>query len=173
MKETQKLARYALELKYRQIPPEVIERAKICILDTLAVSLYGSTKPWSKIVSDFVFASGAKGRSTVFGSTQKAPAERAALANGAMAHAFELDNVRQPGAGVHPGATGFLPAFAMAEETRADGKALLTAFVAGCEVMSRIGVAAGNSLRAQRFPRARFNWHIRRCGRGGAIARLE
>jgi 2-methylcitrate dehydratase PrpD len=151
MKETQKLARYALDLSYRQIPSEVIERAKACILDTLTVSLYGSTKPWSKTVSDFVFASGAKGSSTVFGSDRKAPAERAALANGTMAHAFELDNVRQPGAGVHPGATAFLPAFAMAEETRADGKALLTAFVAGCEVMSRIGVAAGNSLERRGF----------------------
>jgi 2-methylcitrate dehydratase PrpD len=151
MNETQKLARYALDLSYRQIPREVIGRAKACILDTLAVSLYGSTKPWSKTVSDYVIASGARGSSTVFGSKQKAPAERAALANGTMAHAFELDNVRQPGAGVHPGATGFLPAFAMAEETRADGKALLTAFVAGCEVMSRIGVAAGNSLERRGF----------------------
>ncbi len=151
MNATQTLARYALDLSYRQIPAEVIERAKACILDTLAVSLYGSTKPWSKTVSDFVLASGAKGSSTVFGSKQKAPAERAALANGTMAHAFELDNVHQPGAGVHPGATVFLPAFAVAEETRANGKALLTAFVAGCEVMSRIGVAAGNSLERRGF----------------------
>jgi len=151
MNATQTLARYALDLSYRQIPSEVIERAKACILDTLAVSLYGSTKPWSKTVSDFVLASGAKGSATVFGSKQTAPAERAALANGTMAHAFELDNVRQPGAGVHPGATAFLPAFAVAEEQRADGKALLTAFVAGCEVMSRIGVAAGNSLERRGF----------------------
>ena len=151
MNATQTLARYALDLSYRQIPSEVIERAKACILDTLAVSLYGSTKPWSKTVSDFVLASGAKGSATVFGSKQKAPAERAALANGTMAHAFELDNVRQPGAGVHPGATAFLPAFAVAEEQKADGKALLTAFVAGCEVMSRIGVAAGNSLERRGF----------------------
>ena len=151
MNETQKLARYALQLSYREIPSEVIERAKACILDTLAVSLYGSTKPWSKMVSDFVLASGAKGRSTVFGAEHKAPAERAALANGTMAHAFELDNVRQPGAGVHPGATAFLPAFAVAEEKRADGKALLSAFIAGCEVMSRIGVAAGNSLERRGF----------------------
>ncbi|MSP38838.1 MAG: MmgE/PrpD family protein [Deltaproteobacteria bacterium] len=151
MNETQKLARYAHELKFRQIPSEVIARAKDCMLDTLAVSLYGSTKPWSKMVSGFVLASGAKGNSTVFGSKHKAPAERAVLANGTMAHAFELDNVRQPGAGVHPGATGFLPAFAVAEQTKADGKALLTAFVAGCEVMSRIGVAAGNSLERRGF----------------------
>jgi 2-methylcitrate dehydratase PrpD len=44
MNATQTLARYALKLRYRDIPSEVIERAKACILDTLAVSLYGSTK---------------------------------------------------------------------------------------------------------------------------------
>ncbi len=151
MNPTQTLARYALKLRYRDIPSEVIERAKACILDTLAVSLYGSTKPWSKTVSEFVRSAGSKGNATVFGAKQKASPERAALANGTMAHAFELDNVRQPGAGVHPGATAFLPAFAVAESERADGKALLTAFVAGCEVMSRIGVAAGNSLERRGF----------------------
>ena len=50
---------------------------------------------------------------------------QATLANGVMAHAFELDNVRQPGAGVHPGATAFVPAFAMAEEKQVDGRSLL------------------------------------------------
>jgi len=151
MNATQTLARYAHKLRYRDIPNEVLERAKACILDTLAVSLYGSTKPWSKIVSEFVRSAGSKGNATVLGGNQKASPERAALANGTMAHAFELDNVRQPGAGVHPGATAFLPAFAVAENQKADGKALLTAFVAGCEVMSRIGVAAGNSLERRGF----------------------
>ena len=121
------------------------------MLDTLAVSLYGSTKPWSKIVSEFVRGSGLPGRSTVLGMNWKAQAAQATLANGVMAHAFELDNVRQPGAGVHPGATAFLPALAMAEEKKSDGKALLSAFVAACEVMSRIGVAAGNSLERRGF----------------------
>ena len=151
MNATQTLARYAGKLRYRDIPSEVIERAKACILDTLAVSLYGSTKPWSKTVSEFVRNAGSKGKATVLGGKHKASPERAALANGTMAHAFELDNVRQPGAGVHPGATAFLPAFAVAENKTADGKALLTAFVAGCEVMSRIGVAAGNSLERRGF----------------------
>jgi len=151
MNATQRLARFALELNYRQIPAEVIDRAKACILDTLAVSLYGSTKPWSKTVSRFVRDSGLRGHSTVLGENFAAQPAQATLANGVMAHAFELDNVRQPGAGVHPGATAFLPAFAMAEEKKVDGKALLTAFVAACEVMSRIGVAAGNSLERRGF----------------------
>ena len=151
MNATQRLARFAIELNYRRIPREVIERAKACILDTLAVSLYGSTKPWSRTVSGFIRASGLRGRSTILGMDWKAQPAQATLANGVMAHAFELDNVRQPGAGVHPGATGFLPAFSMAEEKRADGKTLLTAFVGACEVMSRIGVAAGNSLERRGF----------------------
>src|SRR5262249_33298795 len=105
MNATQRLARFALDLDYRRIPASVIDRAKACILDTLAVSLYGSTKPWSRIVVGFVRDSDNQGGSTVFGANWKAQAPQATLANGVMAHAFELDNVRQPGAGVHPGAT--------------------------------------------------------------------
>jgi 2-methylcitrate dehydratase PrpD len=148
---TQKLARFAVNLSPRQIPPQVFERAKDCVMDTVAVALYGSTKPWSQSVVELIRESGGKGRSTVLGQHWKAHAAQATLANGVMAHAFELDNVRQPGAGVHPGATAFLPALAIAEERKSNGKALLTAFVAGCEVMSRIGVAAGNSLETRGF----------------------
>ena len=151
MNATQRLARFAVDLNYRAIPAEVIERVKACILDTLAVSVYGSTKPWSQTVSKLVRQTGARGRSTVMGENWRAQAAQATLANGVMAHAFELDNVRQPGAGVHPGATAFLPAFAMAEEKKTNGKALLSAFVAACEVVSRIGVAAGNSLERRGF----------------------
>ncbi|MGH7846585.1 MAG: MmgE/PrpD family protein [Candidatus Binatia bacterium] len=148
---TQILARYAVGLKFRDIPGDVISRAKDCILDTLVVSLYGSTKPWCRSVANYVRGLGGTGSSTVFGERWKAPPSHAALANGTMAHAFELDNVRQPGAGVHPGATVFIPALAVGEATKADGKKLLTAFVAGCEVVSRIGVAAGNSLEKRGF----------------------
>jgi 2-methylcitrate dehydratase PrpD len=148
---TRRLARFALDLSPRRIPPEAIDRAKDCILDTIAVTLYGSTKPWSRIVIELVQDARMSGHSTVLGEGWKAHPGQATLANGVMAHAFELDNVRQPGAGVHPGATAFLPALAIAEEVKADGRALLGAFVAGCEVMSRIGVAAGNSLERRGF----------------------
>src|SRR5918992_5761345 len=148
---TQRLARFALELRPGQIPSEAIDRAKDCILDTIAVSLYGSTKPWSRSVIELVQDTGMSGHSTVLGEGWKAHPGQATLANGVMAHAFELDNVRQPGAGVHPGATALLPALAMAEQLKSDGKSLLTAFVAACEVMSRIGVAAGNSLEKRGF----------------------
>ena len=150
-KATQLLARYATGLRYEEIPSEVISRAKDCITDTLAVALYGSTKPWSQSVVRFVDNLGMRGDSTIIGNGWKAPPPQAALANGTMAHAFELDNVRQPGAGVHPGATAFLPALAVGEAQRVDGKTLLTAFVAACEIVSRVGMAAGNSLEKRGF----------------------
>lgn len=75
----------------------------------------------------------------------------AALLNGAFAHAFEQDSLRYPGAGVHPGATLLPAALAMCEERGADGRALLTAFVAGCEVMFRIGTASKHSSESLGF----------------------
>src|SRR5690349_5064899 len=100
MTPTKRLAEFALALDYRRIPAEVIGRAKDCIVDTLAVSLYGSTKPWSRTVVDFIHQSGNHGVSSILGTKWKAQPAQATLANGVMAHAFELDNVRQPGSGV-------------------------------------------------------------------------
>jgi 2-methylcitrate dehydratase PrpD len=66
----------------------------------------------------------------------------AALANGVFAHAFEQDSLRDPGVGAHPGAAIVPALLAMCEERGIDGKHAITAFVAGVEVMFRIGLAS-------------------------------
>lgn len=140
---THVLAAFAAGLTYDRIPAEVIGRAKDCILDTVGVAVFGSELPWSRFVVDYARRYGAGGHSTILGpGNGRAHAPFGALANGALAHAFELDSLRQPGAGVHPGASVAVPALAIAEEIGASGKDLLTAFVAGCEVMFRIGTAS-------------------------------
>ncbi|HTT81052.1 MAG TPA: MmgE/PrpD family protein, partial [Stellaceae bacterium] len=83
------------------------------------------------------------------GSAVQAPA--AALANGALAHAFELDALTRPGAGAHPGATVLPPALAAAQQEGKGGRALIAAFVAGNEVMIRIGRATGHTNEARGF----------------------
>lgn len=140
--ETKTLAAYAAKLAFDDIPAPVIERSKDCFVDTLAAGIYGAELPWSRIVIGFARRYGAGGKSSILGDREgKVGAPFAALANGALIHSFELDNVRQPGAGVHPGATLIPAGLAIAEETGASGKELLTAFVAGCETMFRIGHA--------------------------------
>jgi len=140
--ETRTLAEFATALRYEDIPAQAIAIAKACIIDTIGVVLFGSTLPWSRIVADYVHHVG-DGVSTVLGPAfRHASAPGAAFANGAFAHAFEFDNLRQPSTGVHPGATVLTGALAAAEEAKVSGKDLITAFVAGVECMFRIAHAA-------------------------------
>src|SRR5713101_7931441 len=153
--ETIRLARYAAALRYEDLPEEVVRQAKECIIDTVAAGICGSALPWSRIVIDYAERTGPGGRSHILGRGSAVQAPAAALANGALAHAFELDSLTRPGAGVHPDATLFPPALAVAQERGQgdgwSGRALIAAFVAGCEVMVRIGRVTGHTNEARGF----------------------
>ncbi|HEV8033171.1 MAG TPA: MmgE/PrpD family protein [Stellaceae bacterium] len=153
--ETVQLARYAAALRYEDLPEAVVACAKDAIIDTVAACICGSALPWSRIVIDYAERTGPGGTSHILGrgrgSAVQAPA--AALANGALAHAFELDSLTRPGAGAHPGATVLPPALAVAQQPgiNATGRDLIAAFVAGNEVMIRIGRATGHTNEARGF----------------------
>jgi 2-methylcitrate dehydratase PrpD len=140
-----RLAEFAVALDCRDVPEAALERARQCIVDTAGAALFGSRLPWAGIAARYACCYGAGGASRIIGTPHAAAAPLAALANGVAAHAFELDSLRRPGAGVHPGAALLPPALAIAEETGAGGRSLLAAFVAGCEVMFRIGIASRHS----------------------------
>ncbi|HEY7246633.1 MAG TPA: MmgE/PrpD family protein, partial [Xanthobacteraceae bacterium] len=151
-KETSRLADYAVSCRFEELPSDVVERAKQCIADTIATAIFGYELPWSKIVVGYAQRNGAGGNSRILGlggARVRAPA--AALANGALAHAFEMDNLTWPSTGVHPGATLLVPALAVAQERALGGRALITAIVAGAEVMIRIGRATRHSNEGRGF----------------------
>jgi 2-methylcitrate dehydratase PrpD len=136
------LARFVTGLRYEHIPPRVVERAKQCLADAVACAAFGRRFPWSRIVLDEALSTGERGACRIPGEPGVRLSEpKAALVLGAFAHAFELDNLRKPGAGAHPGATVALPALAVAEAHGKSGKDVLTAIVAGVEVLFRIGAA--------------------------------
>jgi 2-methylcitrate dehydratase PrpD len=150
--ETVELAKFAAGYRYEDIPPDVVERAKQCIIDTIAVVIYGYELPWSRMVVAFAAKNGPGGKSRILGpgaASVHAPA--AALANGALAHAFEMDNLTWPSTGVHPGATLLTPGLAVAQDRSVGGRELITAVVAGAEVMIRIGRATHHSNEGRGF----------------------
>jgi 2-methylcitrate dehydratase PrpD len=150
--ETVRLAEYAAALRYEDLPLEVVQRARDCVIDTVAVIAHGSSLPWSQIVIRYAQRVGAGGHSRILGTGGPAvQAFAAALANGALAHAFESDNLTRPGAGVHPGATLLPPALAIAQERGSSGRDLIVAIVAGFEVMYRIGRATKHSNERRGF----------------------
>jgi 2-methylcitrate dehydratase PrpD len=150
--ETELLAQYAAALRYEDIPADVIERAKQCIADTIAVIIFGYDLPWSQMIVRFAEKTAAGGNSRILGpggASVHAPA--AALANGALAHAFEMDNLTWPNSGVHPGATLLAPGLAVAQERGVGGRELIAAVIAGAEVMIRIGRATGHRNESRGF----------------------
>src|SRR5262245_51858985 len=151
-KESAELADYAATCRYEDFPPDVIERAKQCIADTVAATIFGYDLPWSRMVVAFAEKNGAGGHSRILGrGARRVHAPAAALANGALAHAFEMDNLTWPSTGVHPGATLLASALALAQEHGRDGRELITALVTGAEVMIRIGRATQHSNEGRGF----------------------
>jgi 2-methylcitrate dehydratase PrpD len=150
--ETVTLATYAAGLRYEDLPPAVVAAAKDASIDTIAACICGSSLPWSRIVIDYAERTGPGGTSLILGRGNAVQAPAAALANGALAHAFELDSLTRPGAGAHPGATVLPPALAIAQQQGGiSGRSLIAAFVAGNEIMIRIGRATGHTNEARGF----------------------
>ena len=98
------LAEFAVGLTWERIPPEVIERAKDCVIDTVAACVFGSQLPWTHTVIEYAQRNSAPGECSVFGTPIKVRAPFACLCNGASAHAFELDCLVEPSVGIHPSA---------------------------------------------------------------------
>ncbi|MSP93908.1 MAG: MmgE/PrpD family protein [Alphaproteobacteria bacterium] len=149
---TPKLADYVTKFRYDDAPAEVRQRMKDCITDTVAVILYGGQLPWSQMIIAHAKKTGPGGKSRILGTgATGVQAPSAALAHGAMTHAFELDNLTDPNSGSHPGATMFSAGLAVAQERGLGGRALLEGMIAGGEAMIRIGLAAKGTLEPRGF----------------------
>ena len=138
-KYTQILADYLANLKYEDIPPEVIERAKMVTLHTAGVAL-GAAK--AKTVREAIDVSKVMGTSekgaTIFGDGTKVSVSSAAFANGMMSDFLDWEDCSWTG---HP-SSGAVPAgLAVSEAYGKSGKDYLTAFIGGFEVYQRIAMA--------------------------------
>ena len=137
---TQELSEYAVNLKYEDIPAEVIERAKMIMLQTIGVTLAArKTAIAGKVLEMAREANGGEGGpTTVWGSGDKLAAVNSALALGTLSDSLDWEDCSWTG---HPSA-GIIPcAWLAAEEKHKSGKDLLTAIVAGYEVYQRIAMA--------------------------------
>lgn len=137
------LSDYVSSLQFETLPHDVRQTAFLILKDAMACAAFGARFEWAQIAARYVRSLEGKPEVPVFGfDGLSLPVPSAAFLFGVMGHAYELDNLRRPGAGVHPGVTVALPALAYAlahpEITAED---IITAIVAGCEVMFRIGAA--------------------------------
>ncbi|MBA4099812.1 MAG: hypothetical protein C0484_23940 [Rhodospirillum sp.] len=145
------LAEFAAGLSAPHLPPAAIERATHCLVDAVGCAMFGGRFAWSKIALSQTGLDPQSFPLPIADGDTPSGIRDAALVWGTRAHAFELDSLCRPSAGVHPGATVALPALAMAYALGASGRDLLRAIVAGCEVMFRIGTSTLHSPERRGF----------------------
>ena len=85
---TEKLAHYIDNTEYNDFKSEVIEKAKLCFLDFLGVSIAGSRTKSGRIMRNIISS---RGPSSVIGGS-KTSASEASLINGVSAHCLDLDD---------------------------------------------------------------------------------
>ncbi|GEL77099.1 MmgE/PrpD family protein [Tenuibacillus multivorans] len=150
MTATKNIARFSSSLQYDDLPKEVIEHLKLCLLDSLGCGIYGSTLPWSKKVIEAVgeLSGEPSEGSSVFRQTEKYTPDHAALINGTLIHSFEFDDLHKS-AVIHPGAEVIPVLLGLSEYLKNNGQEVtgeqfILALAVGYEVGCRVGMVTGS-----------------------------
>jgi 2-methylcitrate dehydratase PrpD len=168
-KETlsEKIARDCTELEFVQIPNDVIEAAKLHILDSLGCLFAGTRLEPGRLAYELAIAmSGisSEARSTLFGTTERVSYLDAVQAMSVAAHCGEIDDIHA-GAGTCIGAIVVPALLTMAEKFGGSGRRFLEATVVGYETVIRVGLSINTP---QLF--ARGWWPSTVCGAFGVAA---
>ncbi len=139
-----KALRFIHQLQYEDLPNQVIEMARACLLDLLAVAAAGSHVSSTKIMCDFV-ASEMSGQTAILFSDKTASNTGAALAIGTMIDSFDAHDGQvlckgHVGAGIFPALTLFV-GNPLEKLTQSQARELIVATVIGYELGSRLGIA--------------------------------
>jgi 2-methylcitrate dehydratase PrpD len=160
-----RIASFARELRFTDLPPEVIDRAQWLLLDNIAVTVAAAAEPRVQATAALLRRRGSQGRSLFVVDGYRGDAADAALVNATAACAHVLDEGHKYARG-HVG-TYVLPAVhAVAQEREASGRELLASIVAGYEIAARMGMAC--RVRESMHPSG--TWGT--MGAAAAVARL-
>ena len=160
---TERLARFVVDTRWSDLPPQVTHQAKRSLLNFFAVALAGCrSETFETALNSLAAFSGGK-QATLIGRRERIDALSAAFLNAAGANVLDFCDTHVPTA-IHPTAPLVPPLLALGELQPVSGRDLLLAIVLGQEIECRIGLAMSPS---------HYNkgWHITAtCGVFGAAA---
>jgi len=134
----ERLGQFAADLKWDQIPPEVIEKGKTCMLNGVGISLSCFTMDMPKAARSIVkqYEKDIGRGATLMGDGTKVSMMGAAFANGVMFHSRGQEDTHGT---MHIGTTVIPTTLAVAEWKKSSGRDVLTAIIAGYEVAAAVG----------------------------------
>jgi len=143
---TEKFADFCEQLRYEDLPHDVIKRTKLLILDTVGIIIRArhDAESTSSLVSAIEKLEMSNGSCQVFSDNKSYSPSAAALLNGTLAHSLDFDDTHAE-ASLHSSAPILAAALAAAEMNKSSGQQLITACVVGYEIQIRLGLAGGSS----------------------------
>ena len=141
MKAAQTLAEFTSSLDVDAIPGEVVEAAKLHLLDTLGCGLAAHALGVAVEGRQAMTELGGDAQATVIGLDAALPAPNAAFANAMLCHGLDFDDTHSDSVSHVSTVTG-PAALAAAEAAGATGREALAAIVGANEVVTRLGMAA-------------------------------
>ncbi|HMA13630.1 MAG TPA: MmgE/PrpD family protein [Kiloniellaceae bacterium] len=141
---TQRVAAHIATAAAEPLPPEVAQRARLHLLDSLAAIVSGSRLKSGRLAAAFVADQGGRAEACLPGTGIVTTALHAAFANGMAAHGDETDDSHLGGR-FHPGCAVAPAALAVAEARGRSGAELLKAVVCGYDIGARATIALGFS----------------------------
>lgn len=143
------------DIRYEDLPPEVVKVTKDQVLDFFGVALGGSNEAGVAEMRDLALEWGGAAQSSILRWGDRVPAPNAAQVNATMAHSLDFDDVHED-AIMHPGVVTIPTALAMGEYLGGlGGREFIAAVALGTDFICRLGLATrpGENIHA-------FGWHL-------------
>ena len=148
---TKSLAKFAVELEFNKIPENILNYLKLLFLDGVGCCIHGNTLEWTKTLREVVTNKEDINQCSIIGTNKKTTLLNAVLINSTAGHGFESDDIHRESI-LHPNSIIVPVSINVAEKIgNINGKKFLTSVVAGYEVATRIGSAAGTELLLRGF----------------------
>lgn len=150
---------FVAAIGWEDLPADVQERARFCLVDTIGAAIAGLATPAAAIAARLAPRVWGGYESTVLLDGSRASAAGAAFANATAANGTDIDDCAKYTWG-HPGALVVPTALAVGERVAASGADVLAAVVAGYEVAFRISRC---THAAEAYYRACGSWGAPAC----------
>ena len=148
---TEILSEFSANLTFEDIPKKVLDHIKLLFLDGVGCCIHGNTLPWTKTLMEVVLNNTDIQECTIIGTGIKTSLLNATLINSTAGHGFESDDIHRESI-LHPNSIIVPVSINVSEKIKnISGKDFLTAVVAGYEVATRVGSAAGTELLLRGF----------------------
>ncbi len=135
------LASFAASFDLEKAPRQVIERAKLHILDCFGIALASTTFEFGQRAANALRGLAGEGGYPVIGFNMALPVRDQALLNGTLIHGLDFDDTHTDGV-IHASASALAAAFAQGLRYEVSGADMMAAYLIGVEVSARIGAAA-------------------------------